>query len=171
MGDNNIIFFNFQHFSKKERFEVWDFLLLWFERCVSFAMRRLFVHPIRYDPKRRKPPHSKYVPFHLESKGQSRYYVNKNPLYGVRSPAPLCFALKGTSQAGCCSTEDSLLEMCEQEFCKISGRLGASEIPGAGIRICKQNFDTGFEMLCGFLKIGFLMTLAEPVKQHAGRKK
>ena len=45
----------------REEFGVRGSAPLWFERRLSFAMRRLFVHPIRYDPKRRKPPHSKYT--------------------------------------------------------------------------------------------------------------
>ncbi len=59
----------------REEFGVRGSAPLWFEQRLSFAMRWLLVHPMRYDPKRRKPPHSKYAPSHSKNKGQSRYYA------------------------------------------------------------------------------------------------
>ncbi len=54
----------------REEFGVRGSAPLWFERRVSFATQWLFVHPIRYDPKRRKPPHSKYAPFDPKKRGK-----------------------------------------------------------------------------------------------------
>src|SRR5690606_24193211 len=62
---------------------------------------RLFVYPMRYDPKRRKPPHSKFAQSHSKNKGQTPYYTSGSDMseisptsrevFGVRGSAPLWF--------------------------------------------------------------------------------
>ncbi len=56
--------------SPRKEFGVRGSAPLWFEQHVSFGMQRLFAQPIRYDPKRREPPHSKAA----EDVGTPKFY-------------------------------------------------------------------------------------------------